>query len=616
MAYKIKNIQLRRDTTANWLLANPVLLNGEYAYATDTGYVTVGDGKHKFSELSGTRHATIRLPKSAIDDLQDVNTNTIYQLSANDDRTSIAFLSADGTLAAPVYTEVTSYTLKSWQSEIDDALQKAREAIASVSAELSPKIETNTSLANAAQETANKAKALAESLSAYVGNFEPVAGREDIDSVVKYVDYKVEGLIGAMHFRGVFNSLDEVNDLKSGDIAIVGTTEYVYDGTSWKVIGDEAVYETKADATAKLVEAKQHADDAALAAKTSAVSEAKEYTNAEIAKHHVPNEITVIEGTNSKRNKTCGVFANGIPVVIRKGVSEDIVDVWYDNDTKNVSFNHTDYPGGIMIYGGTGNEEDYPMHLPATSIRMESGKVNSIFAGSINSGNVGIANVIVNGGTIISGVIAGRSDGYPTVPVQKNHFNNIGLFNCTVNNCDKITMIYGGSNGYSTVDKAIININGGNNIGYVTAGGANGTTFESTVNINGGTVGLYQGVNRGSISVATLNVNGGTIDKCYAGGETTDKTVDGTILKSIINVLGGEINHMYKGTSGGTLFTGDISGKYVKGKIHNFYDDVKTCLIEIQGGSFEDLGELAWKDKVIQNDLSGEFNFDCGSAND
>ena len=66
---KIK-IQLRRDTTANWVASNPVLLAGEYAYATDTGYVTVGNGLSSYVELSGTPFATIRLPEAAVDGLE------------------------------------------------------------------------------------------------------------------------------------------------------------------------------------------------------------------------------------------------------------------------------------------------------------------------------------------------------------------------------------------------------------------------------------------------------------------------------------------------------------------------------------------------------------------
>ena len=45
-------IQLRRDTTANWVAADPVLAEGEQALDTTTGFLYIGDGTKTFSELS------------------------------------------------------------------------------------------------------------------------------------------------------------------------------------------------------------------------------------------------------------------------------------------------------------------------------------------------------------------------------------------------------------------------------------------------------------------------------------------------------------------------------------------------------------------------------------
>ena len=55
----------------------------------------------------------------------------------------------------------------------------------------------------------------------------------------------IAGLAGAMHFRGVFASLDAVTDPKNGDIIIVGTKEYVYSkpgegAGQWVELGDES----------------------------------------------------------------------------------------------------------------------------------------------------------------------------------------------------------------------------------------------------------------------------------------------------------------------------------------------------------------------------------------
>jgi hypothetical protein len=44
-------IQLRRDTAANWVTANPVLSAGEFGYELDTGMAKVGNGSSAWSSL-------------------------------------------------------------------------------------------------------------------------------------------------------------------------------------------------------------------------------------------------------------------------------------------------------------------------------------------------------------------------------------------------------------------------------------------------------------------------------------------------------------------------------------------------------------------------------------
>ena len=44
-------IQLRRDTNARWVDADPILLEGEPSYVTDTKRVKVGDGTTPWSKL-------------------------------------------------------------------------------------------------------------------------------------------------------------------------------------------------------------------------------------------------------------------------------------------------------------------------------------------------------------------------------------------------------------------------------------------------------------------------------------------------------------------------------------------------------------------------------------
>jgi len=44
-------IQLRRDTAANWLLNDPVLAEGEFGVETDGGKFKIGDGSSSWSAL-------------------------------------------------------------------------------------------------------------------------------------------------------------------------------------------------------------------------------------------------------------------------------------------------------------------------------------------------------------------------------------------------------------------------------------------------------------------------------------------------------------------------------------------------------------------------------------
>ena len=60
------------------------------------------------------------------------------------------------------------------------------------------------------------------------------------------------GVVGAMHFRGAVKSLDEITDPASGDICLVGTKEYVHNGSDWVLFGDESAYDTAGSAAAVL----------------------------------------------------------------------------------------------------------------------------------------------------------------------------------------------------------------------------------------------------------------------------------------------------------------------------------------------------------------------------
>lgn len=58
----------------------------------------------------------------------------------------------------------------------------------------------------------------------------------------------VAGLSGAMHFEGVKESVPtDFTGYESGDVIIVSNKEYVFDGTSFKELGDETIYALKGE---------------------------------------------------------------------------------------------------------------------------------------------------------------------------------------------------------------------------------------------------------------------------------------------------------------------------------------------------------------------------------
>lgn len=64
-----------------------------------------------------------------------------------------------------------------------------------------------------------------------------------------YVDNKtasIDGITGPMHFKGIVQELPQDNaGYTGGDVVVLGQQEYVYDGTSWRLLGDEGSYVLK-----------------------------------------------------------------------------------------------------------------------------------------------------------------------------------------------------------------------------------------------------------------------------------------------------------------------------------------------------------------------------------
>lgn len=58
-------IQLKKDTSEAWRINNPVLLDGEAGYESDTNLMKVGDGIHRWLELNYTNSGATAIASTA-----------------------------------------------------------------------------------------------------------------------------------------------------------------------------------------------------------------------------------------------------------------------------------------------------------------------------------------------------------------------------------------------------------------------------------------------------------------------------------------------------------------------------------------------------------------------
>lgn len=250
------------------------------------------------------------------------------------------------------------------------------------------------------------------------------------------------------------------------------------------------------------------------------------------------------------------VFACGVGITVDATSESNKLKVTWVEESGTKSL---EVPELVSIVGG-GYGETEAVHYPGASITINGGRITSVFGGNLNNGTVGDAVIVMNGGDITSGLMGGGC-AYNNA-TKKSSMNTVAHATIIVNNPNShVFTLYGGGQGLSTVGHAEIIINDGS-ADYVTAGGSNGHTSIGEITVNGGTIKVLQGCNRGSMANIKLNINGGTIAKVYAGGETEDKGVTATYIKSEVYVSGGNITHIYDGTNGGVEDSSKISGTY------------------------------------------------------
>ena len=309
MAEKTLNtrIQLKYDTYANWTKNNPTLKAGELAVVVvpaSTNAVAqepalllkAGDGSTPFNTLnfvSGTAADVYNWAKAAekptyqaseiqgleayiAGQIEDTDTQYRIQLSGNTvnlqskakGQPDTAYATAS-TITLPSYTLATGATQGTVSfngadvkvnglgsaAYTDSGDYATPASVQAVKTDVDAIKEDYLKAADKAALQGNIDKK--QDALSFGTTYDPTSNKA---ATMADIQGAVGGLTGAMHFRGKLDSIPGSNSgYEAGDVILVGTKEHVFDGTTWHELGDEAMYEPKTDAAAKLEEAKQYA---------------------------------------------------------------------------------------------------------------------------------------------------------------------------------------------------------------------------------------------------------------------------------------------------------------------------------------------------------------------
>ncbi len=269
-------------------------------------------------------------------------------------------------------------------------------------------------------------------------------------------------------------------------------------------------------------------------------------------------------------NNTEFLFAKGTPITISAPTSKDKGAIITWEAANGVEAGSIEVSSTANVFGGGHNHEGT---YESTSVTMTGGTVNAVFGGGLHKSRVETTNVVIkdkaeigqiNGGAASSFVKDNDTPVWPEAG-QENAF--VDTVNVTISG-GKISndgLIFGGGEGFSQTGNVNLNITGGTiEKAYITPGGSNGTTTgTATLNISTDIKSsIVQGVNRGTTNEAVINILGGAkVAELYAGGETGDSGVTGTIGKANVNIAAGStITNLQPGKSGGTEIAPNSTG--------------------------------------------------------
>lgn len=282
--------------------------------------------------------------------------------------------------------------------------------------------------------------------------------------------------------------------------------------------------------------------------------------------------------------------ANGIPIVVSlNDKGKTVVTDAYGKVTEITAT--------TIIIGGS-----YDRDLESTNITVKGDvKFKGIRAGSVRDGaeetplHVGKITVNIEGVNRTSAGVTGSYGAVRTEEIEINikdsklSFCGAGESICNKNdanaewgqNCSlaskawikksNITMdnsfvecAYAGANcGYMFGDDVNIVAKNGSSATWFLACGSNGATNKASATAINSEIEYMQTTNRGPVSESELEVKGSIVNYLFPTGDSTDKTVNGTVKKAKVEVDASSKVNLYPGTNGGEVITAEIAEEII-----------------------------------------------------
>jgi hypothetical protein len=281
--------------------------------------------------------------------------------------------------------------------------------------------------------------------------------------------------------------------------------------------------------------------------------------------------------------------ANGIPIVVSlNDKNKTIVTDAYGKVTE--------IPATTMIIGGS-----YDRDLESINVTVKGDvKFRGIRAGSIRDGaeetplRVGKITVNIEGVNRPSVGVTGSYGAVKTEEVEINikdsklGFCGAGESICNGNDANKewgqkcslaskawvkkaritldnsyVNCAYAGCNcGYMYGDDVEIIAKNGSSAEWYLACGSNGATNKAKATAIDSEIVYMQTTNRGPVNSSELVVKNSTVEYLFPTGDSTDKSVNGTVAKSRVEVTNGKVN-LYPGTNNGVVITKEDANQII-----------------------------------------------------